>query len=204
MSEAQKEAVERSAQPNDEIEIDLGKVLEAVKKFWALLLATTLVCGVLGFVISNYAMTKQYSASVDMIVNTSSDADLVSNDQVNSAKNLVSTYSFIITGSNVLTQVVKNLGLDMTYEELARRNPAKAATAVYFPTSGDTGVYLKSRSETIRQEPASTAFSISAGAILMISRMIFLESSRSSVVAETVNTCVSVTASTEMCLASSS
>ena len=120
MSEAQKEAVARSARQNDEIEIDLGKVLEAIKQYWAILLAATLICGIIGFLVSNYGMTKKYIASVDMIVNTSSDADLVSNDQVNSAKNLVSTYSFIITGSNVLTQVVENLGLDMTYEELAK------------------------------------------------------------------------------------
>ena len=99
MSEAQKEAVTRSAQQNDEIEIDLGKVLEAIKKFWALLLAVTLICGLLGFLVSSFAMTKKYNASVDMIVNTSSDANLVSNDQVNSAKNLVTTYSFIITST---------------------------------------------------------------------------------------------------------
>ncbi|MBQ1595742.1 MAG: hypothetical protein II084_01015, partial [Clostridia bacterium] len=111
MSEAQKEALARSARQNDEIEIDLGKVLDAIRQFWAILLAATRVCGILGFVLSNFAMSKKYIASVDMIVNTSSDANLVSNDQVNSAKNLVSTYSFIITGSNVLTQVINNLGL---------------------------------------------------------------------------------------------
>ena len=128
MSEAQKEAVTRSAQQNDEIEIDLGKVLEAIKKFWALLLAVTLICGLLGFLVSSFAMTKKYNASVDMIVNTSSDANLVSNDQVNSAKNLVTTYSFIITGSTVLSQVVQNLGLDMTYEELAKHISVDAVT----------------------------------------------------------------------------
>ena len=61
MSEAQKEALARSSRQNDEIEIDLGKVLEAIKQYWAVLLAATLVCGLLGFLVSNFAMTKSTS-----------------------------------------------------------------------------------------------------------------------------------------------
>ena len=115
-------------QKNDEIEIDLGKVLEAIKKHWVVLVVSTLVCALIAFLISSFAMTKQYKASVDMIVNTSSDAELVSNDQVNSAKNLVATYSYIITGSTVLSQVIENLGLDMTYEQLAKCISVEAVT----------------------------------------------------------------------------
>lgn len=121
-------AAVNSRRNNDEIEIDLGKVLEAFKKFWALVLVFTIAGGALGFAISNFLMTKQYSASVKMIVNTSNDADMVSNDQVNSAKNLVSTYGVIITGSNVLTQVIKNLDLDMDYEALAKHISIDAVT----------------------------------------------------------------------------
>lgn len=177
MSEAQKEAVARSAQQNDEIEIDLGKVLEAIKKFWAVLLAATLVCGILGFVISNYAMTKQYKASVDMIVNTSSDADLVSNDQVNSAKNLVSTYSFIITGSNVLTQVVKNLGLDMTYEELAKHISVDAVTDTQVftvsATTDDLELSKKIIREIIKIAPAEIEKAVEAGSCRIVSDLDF-------------------------------
>ena len=173
MSEAQKEAVTRSAQQNDEIEIDLGKVLEAIKKFWALLLAVTLICGLLGFLFSSFAMTKKYNASVDMIVNTSSDANLVSNDQVNSAKNLVTTYSFIITGSTVLSQVVQNLGLDMTYEELAKHISVDAVTDTQVftvsVTTDDLELSKKIVREIIKIAPAEIDKAVEAGSCRIVS-----------------------------------
>ena len=173
MSEAQKEALARSARQNDEIEIDLGKVLAAIRQFWAILLAATLVCGILGFVLSNFAMSKKYIASVDMIVNTSSDANLVSNDQVNSAKNLVSTYSFIITGSNVLTQVIKNLGLDMTYEELAKIISVDAVTDTQvFTVSAVTGDVELSKQivrEIIKVAPPEIEKAVEAGSRKIVS-----------------------------------
>ena len=173
MSEAQKEAVARSARQNDEIEIDLGKVLEAIKQYWAVLLAATLVCGLLGFLVSNFAMTKKYIASVDMIVNTSSDADLVSNDQVNSAKNLVSTYSFIITGSNVLTQVIKNLGLDMTFEELAKIISVDAVTDTQVFTvsavTNDVNTSKKIVREIIKVAPPEIEKAVEAGSCKIVS-----------------------------------
>ena len=173
MSEAQKEALARSSRQNDEIEIDLGKVLEAIKQYWAVLLAATLVCGLLGFLVSNFAMTKKYIASVDMIVNTSSDADLVSNDQVNSAKNLVSTYSFIITGSNVLTQVVDNLKLDMTYEELAKIISVDSVTDTQVFTvsavTGDVEMSKKIVREIIKVAPPEIEKAVEAGSCKIVS-----------------------------------
>ena len=173
MSEAQKEAVARSARQNDEIEIDLGKVLEAIKQYWAILLAATLICGIIGFLVSNYGMTKKYIASVDMIVNTSSDADLVSNDQVNSAKNLVSTYSFIITGSNVLTQVVENLGLDMTYEELVKIISVDSVTdtQVFTVSAVTTDVETSKKivQEIIKVAPPEIEKAVEAGSCMIVS-----------------------------------
>lgn len=173
MSEAQKEALARSSRQNDEIEIDLGKVLDAIKQFWAVLLAATLICGLLGFLVSNFAMTKKYIASVDMIVNTSSDANLVSNDQVNSAKNLVSTYSFIITGSNVLTQVINNLRLDMNYEELAKLISVDSVTDTQvFTVSAVTDDLDKSKKivrEIIKVAPPEIEKAVEAGSCKIVS-----------------------------------
>ena len=173
MSETQKEALARSSRQNDEIEIDLGKVLDAIKQFWAVLLAATLICGLLGFLVSNFAMTKKYIASVDMIVNTSSDANLVSNDQVNSAKNLVSTYSFIITGSNVLTQVVDNLKLDMTYEELAKIISVDSVTDTQVFTvsavTGDVEMSKKIVREIIKVAPPEIEKAVEAGSCKIVS-----------------------------------
>ena len=45
----------------------------------------------------------------------------VTSDQINSATKLVSTYSIIIKSDTVLQQVIDNLGLSLTYQQLASR-----------------------------------------------------------------------------------
>ena len=108
-----------------------------------------------------------------MIVNTSSDANLVSNDQVNSAKNLVSTYSFIITGSNVLTQVIKNLGLDMTFEELAKIISVDAVTDTQVFTvsavTNDVNTSKKIIREIIKVAPPEIEKAVEAGSCKIVS-----------------------------------
>lgn len=160
---------------NDEIEIDLGKVWEALKRYWVLLLTMTLACGILGFLASNFAMTKKYSASVDMIVNTSSNADLVSNDQINSAKNLVSTYSYIITGSTVLSQVIDHLNLDTSYEDLAKTISVSAVTDTQVFTVTATTSDLERSKDIIREivkvAPEEVEKAVDAGSCRIVSNL---------------------------------
>lgn len=162
---------------NDEIEIDLGKVLEAIKKYWALLLVTTILCGALGFLVSNFAMTKQYRASIDMLVNTGANNDTVSTDQLNSAKNLVSTYSVIITGSNVLSQVIDELDLNMTYEELGKLISVDAVTDTQvFTISATTPDLEMSRGiirEIVKIAPKEIEKTVDAGSCKTVSDMDF-------------------------------
>ena len=173
MSDYQFDGTPVTAKNSDEIEIDLGKVVEAVRRFWALLLAATLLFGALGFVISNFVMTKKYAASVEMIVNTSSNAEVVSNDQVNSAKNLVSTYSVIITGSTVLQKVISDLGLEYTYEELSDMISVDAVTdmQVFTVTATTTDVKL-SRDiirEIVKVAPTEIEKAVEAGSCKVVS-----------------------------------
>jgi capsular polysaccharide biosynthesis protein len=75
-----------------------------------------------GFGVSKFLITPQYEASALMIVNTRQDiTSNVTSDQINSATKLVSTYSIIIKSDTVLQQVIDNLGLSLTYQQLASR-----------------------------------------------------------------------------------
>lgn len=163
---------------SDEIEIDLSSVFDAAKKYWTVLLAATLVCALLGFVASNFFMTKKYSASVEMIVNTTSDADLVSSDQINSAKNLVSTYSVIITGSNVLTQVIRNLKLDMTYETLVKKISVDAVSDTQiFNVTATTDDLETSKAiirEIVKIAPKEIEKAVEAGSCKIVSDLDYL------------------------------
>ncbi len=168
---------EQKKMNNDEIEIDLGKVIDAVRRYWAVLLASTLICALLGFLVSNFVLTKQYKASIDMLVNTGTNSEVVSTDQLNSAKNLVSTYTVIITGSNVLSQVIDTLKLDMTYEELAKQISVDAVTDTQVFTVSATTPDLKTSKDIIRTivkiAPKEIAKTVDAGSVKTVSDMDF-------------------------------
>ncbi len=108
---------------NEEYEtIDLLEVLNAVRQHLLAVILTTLILACAGFGVSKFLMTPKYQASALMIVNTRQDTTSnVTSDQINSATKLVSTYSIIIKSDTVLQQVINNLGLNLTYSELAER-----------------------------------------------------------------------------------
>lgn len=172
MSETHKEA-ERSSDRRGEVEIDLAKVGKAVSQFWAVILVAALVCALLGFVMSSFLLPKKYVASVEMIVNTSSNADIVTNDEVNSAKNLVSTYSFILTGSNVLQKVIDELGLDISYETLAKQISVEAVTDTQVFTVSVVTDNVETSKDIIREivkiAPAEIERAVEAGSCKIVS-----------------------------------
>ena len=105
-----------------ELEIDLLELFNALKKSIVWIVAATLICAVLGFCYSKFLITPQYEASVNMIVNTRSEnAGNVTNDNITSAKNMVSTYAIIIKSNRVLNEVIENLELNVDYEKMARK-----------------------------------------------------------------------------------
>ena len=100
--------------------IDLLELLGVVRRHIVALLLTTVLAAAAGFAVSKFLMTPQYQASALMIVNTRQDTTAnVTSDQLNSASQLVSTYSIIVKSDTVLNQVIANLGLNMSYETLA-------------------------------------------------------------------------------------
>lgn len=102
--------------------IDLLEWLRQVKRFLPLIIAVTILFGVGGFLFSKYLITPEYESSIMMIVNTKQDnITTVTNDNIQSAKNLVSTYSIIIKSNTVLNQVIENLGLNEEYDTLRHK-----------------------------------------------------------------------------------
>lgn len=94
----------------------LAKLLWANAKYIVL---ATVIMGVLGFVGSKFLITPIYEATAKMIVNTRDEQNKGgTNDQINSAKNLVGTYAIIIRSRDVLNQVSAQLNLTESYEQL--------------------------------------------------------------------------------------
>lgn len=95
------------------------ELLQALKEKIALILAAVIAAGALGFAFSSLLLPKKYEASVNMIVNTRTEVTgVVTSDSISSAQNLVDTYAIIIKSNKVLNQVIDQLGLSMSFEEL--------------------------------------------------------------------------------------
>lgn len=109
------------------MEIDLMQMVRALLGNLKYIILVTVLFGVLGYFGSKMLVTPIYEAGAKMIVNTRKDeSQYVTNDQLNSAKNLVSTYAVIIRSRDVLSQVITDLNLPETYSQLAGSISVKA------------------------------------------------------------------------------
>ena len=152
--------------------IDLLEVLNAVRQHLLAVILATVILAAAGFGVSKFLITPQYEASALMIVNTRQDiTSNVTSDQINSATKLVSTYSIIIKSDTVLQQVIDNLGLSLTYQQLASRVSAVDDTQVMKVTvKSDNPEWARQVCEQITVvSPDVILESVEAGSVKVIS-----------------------------------
>lgn len=98
---------------------DLLELFQLLKRFSWLIILSMIMTGTIGFIASKFFIEPQYESAITLIVNTRQDnSGIVTNDNITSAQNLVSTYSVIVRSNTVLNKVISKLKLDMTYDEL--------------------------------------------------------------------------------------
>ncbi len=109
------------------MEIDLMQIIRTLLGNLKYIILVTLIFGVLSYLGSAMLVTPIYEANAKMIVNTRKEvSQTITNDQINSAKNLVDTYAVIIRSRDVLNQVITDLNLPETYSQLASYISVKA------------------------------------------------------------------------------
>lgn len=119
------------------IEIDLVRILKALrKKLWILILAGV-VFGALGFSYARFMITPTYKASALMYVNNNAislgkNLSLSSSD-LYASQELVNTYIVIMKSRATLNEVIKQVGLPYSYENLSSMITAsgKNGTAIF-------------------------------------------------------------------------
>ena len=108
---------------DDEIVIDLWQMVYILwqNAVWILLVAV--LCADIGFSVAAFAIPPTYSASADMIVNNKQNAATQTGDvtyqDLSASSSLVNTYSVILKSHTVLGQVLDQLDLPYSYEQLA-------------------------------------------------------------------------------------
>lgn len=107
--------------------IDLVDLIKKVFKHLFLIIILTILFGLVSFAYSNFIVTPSYNANATMIISSSSknddQQDLADIDfyQIQANKALISTYSEIVKSKGIADQVIKNLSLNMGYEEFSKK-----------------------------------------------------------------------------------
>ena len=111
----------------EELEIDLKELFGNLLDNWILIAVTTVVAAVIGILGTQLLITPQYKASVNMIVNSRQDSTgSLTNDNITSSKNLISTYAVILKSNIILNEVIEELQLPDTYKGLSDRITVQA------------------------------------------------------------------------------
>ncbi|WP_255883186.1 MULTISPECIES: YveK family protein [unclassified Ruminococcus] len=104
---------------HSEKEIDLRFIFEIIRKNIIPLVLVTVIAGAISFFGSMIFIPKQYEADAMLIVNNKkNDTQAVNSAEIVAAQNLAEVYSIIIKSDTVLQQVIDDLKLSMTYEQL--------------------------------------------------------------------------------------
>ena len=104
-------------------EIDLKELLDFIKsKLFTLIIITVSIC-LVGSIYGLFIQKPMYSSYTTVILgstdNTATTA--ITQNDLTLAKNLVDTYAQIVKSRRVLDQVITELKLDMSYEQLANK-----------------------------------------------------------------------------------
>ena len=131
MTDMKRNLAEEKRPMDDEVEIDLGKLLRALlKKLWLIILCAAIVGGGV-FAYTRFAVTPLYEAKALMYVNNTNislgDTKVsLSASDISASQSLVDTYIVIMNSRPVLEQVIRDTGVNYTVTELEKMISASA------------------------------------------------------------------------------
>lgn len=104
---------------DDEIEIDLGELFYCLKsKIWIILLSGIIMASAAGL-ISSFMITPIYTSTTKLYI-LSKSTTLSSLADLQIGTQLTQDYMVLVTSRPVVTKVIENLGLNMSYEEMLK------------------------------------------------------------------------------------
>ena len=105
----------------DEVYIDLTRFWETFKKCWVLCVSITLLFTIVGYLVSAFLLSEEFTATSRLIVVQQQNPDAtqqITYNDVQLSQKLLNTYSEIIKSEAVLDQVSENLNIIYDYEDL--------------------------------------------------------------------------------------
>lgn len=104
---------------NDEVEIDIGHILSILWEKILVIIATGIIVGLAGFLVSKFLITPKYESETKLyVLNRANDSATTLSD-VQLSTQLTKDYQILVTSAPVMNQVIKELGLNMKASELS-------------------------------------------------------------------------------------
>lgn len=155
-------------------EIDLRVIFAVLKKNIIPIILVTVVFGIVAFLGSKFLISKQYQASATLIINNkSNDSNTINTNEITAAQDLAEVYAIIIKSDTVLQQVIDNLNLNMTYEQLSNSISVSAinSTQVIEISMKNTDAEFAKKiiADIVKVAPPIIADKVEAGSVKVIS-----------------------------------
>ena len=95
----------------EEIEIDLARVIDIIKKHFNLFVIIILIVSIIAALITMFLIPKKYTAEAKLIIvqKSNPDSQQISYNDIQTSQKLVNTYSEILKSEAVSDEVIKNL-----------------------------------------------------------------------------------------------
>ncbi len=152
----------------NEIEIDLLELLRHLKKKFWVIVAACGVCALAALIASQLFMTPKYTASTRVYVLNRSNENTVVYSDLQLSSQLLNDYKVLITGQNVTREVIKELGLNMSANQLSGKIGVTAPD--------NTRVLQISVTDTEPQRAADIANAVREVAALQIKQIMDVDS----------------------------
>ena len=156
--------------------IDLRKIFYQIMQNIVTIILVTVICALIGFLISAFLIKPTYSASAQMLVNNRRDEQsttTISQSDINASSSLVNTYSIILKSHDVLEKVIDDCRLDYTVDTLSELVTVSSvnSTQVMRITvkSKDAQEALDICSNLVEQAPDAIISTMDAGSVTTVS-----------------------------------
>lgn len=99
--------------------IELSLVFSLIRKYIVFLIIASIIGGVSAYFYTKYMIPERYQATATVIINNrATDTQFIYPSEISSSQQLAELYSLIVKSDTVMQQVIDELDLNVTYEQL--------------------------------------------------------------------------------------
>lgn len=152
----------------DVIEIDLREIFGVLRKNLLIIFLSAALGGMLMFYIGTALISKTFESTTKIYVLNRQEAQTVTYNDLQTGTQLTKDYAELVTSRTVTTQVIANLDLQNSYEDMREITPDKLADMITVEAKQDTRVIyitVKDKNPTRAQDIANAVRIAASGQI---------------------------------------